>query len=906
MFWGGIPPMPPSIPPGGMILMTTEDQRLAEQCEASLQTLARVDGWIRSNPEAVGSSGEALLRESGRLARALRKEAATAARKMCVGVFGPSQSGKSYLISALAQDADGSLLTSLGNESADFLQDINPAGGKESTGLVTRFTLGQSERPPLFPVKLRLLSELDIVKILVNTYYADCRHLTVPDEEALAARVDALARAVPPDAPWQAPFDENDMADLKDYVTRNFRAAAVVQKLESLYWPRAVRLAGRLAPEDRAALFELLWDEAKPFTALYLHLRTVLEALGHPDEAFCPTTALLPRERSIIDVATLRGLGQDGGDALEVATQDGRRVQASRAEVAALTAELTISMRHRPDDFFEHTDLLDFPGYRSRLKTDDVARELTKPDQLHEFFLRGKVAYLFERYKSDLELTSMLLCIGPSNQEVQDLPAVINEWVADAAGKTPELRRGRPITLFLVLTKFDMEFEKKKGALDDESRWSNRLHASLLDFLGKQHEWPERWTPEKPFDNVFWLRNPKFRWEAVISFDGERESGIRPEQAAYVEDMKAKCLKTPEVRRHFADPEAAWDAAFALNDGGVAYLRRHLRPVCEPAIKRRQVADRVADNLRPFVEHLRRFHRPDDKAALRERQRQLAMRLARSLALAAQNQRFGELLRAMLMRDHELYNLSYEVEDRLLREGPAPIPQASMGSAASAQDIMDDLFGDMAPPTEAPDGSPDGPEETAPPLDEAAAFAELVIDAWIERLNALAADPVCQTYFGLDADDFGHLTHELVRGLSRLGLEKDMARAVREVSGYRNLRRDRLVWRQASMAAYCVNAFVDWLGFNPATTSETRRTIQLAGRTRTLFAQKPDPDGYPVLPPEPLPFDRQYYTDWLAALVHLIEGNADFEGGQTFDPEQNARLGQLLDNLNPAAFAQDK
>ena len=43
------------------------------------------------------------------------------------------------------------------------------------------------------------------------------------------------------------------------------------------------------------------------------------------------------------------------------------------------------------------------------------------------------MAYLFERYKTDLELTSMLLCIGPSNQEVQDLPAVINDWVSDAA-----------------------------------------------------------------------------------------------------------------------------------------------------------------------------------------------------------------------------------------------------------------------------------------------------------------------------------------------------------------------------------------------------------------------------------------------------------------------------------------
>ncbi len=879
--------------------MMQEDQRLVGQCEAGVQTLGGVDEWVRTNPQTVGSSGETLLRESNRLARALRKEAATAARKMCVGVFGPSQSGKSYLISALAQDADGSLLAALGDESADFIQDINPAGGKESTGLVTRFTLTPGDAPAGFPVRLRLLSELDLVKILANTYYADCRHLTPPDEEAIAARVGELAKRAK-GAPWQAPFDEDDMLDLKDYVTRNFRADACVQKLEHLFWPKAVHAAGRLAPADRAALFELLWDEAKPFTGLYLRLRDVLDSLGHPDEAFCGKEALLPRENSIIDVETLRGLGEGGDGTLELVARDGRRATAARAEAAALTAELAITMRHKPDDFFEHTDLLDFPGYRSRLKTDDVARELGKPDQLRQFFLRGKVAYLFERYKSDLELTSMLLCIGPSNQEVQDLPAVISDWVSDAAGKSPELRRGRRTTLFLVLTKFDMEFEKKKGAMDDETRWSNRLHASLLDFFGKQHDWPEQWTPDRPFDNTFWLRNPKFRWEAVIAFDGERETGVRPEQEAYVADMKAKFLNTPEVRRHFADPEAAWDAAFTLNDGGVAFLRQHLRPVCDPAIKRRQVADRVADNLRPFVEHLRRFHRIDDKAALREQQRQLGMRLARSLAVAAQNQRFGELLRAMLVRDHDLYSLYYQVENRLMREEQAPQP--SMGSAASAQDIMDDLFGELAPPAAAPETS----DALAPqPLDEAGAFAGLVIGAWIEQLNALAADPALQTYFGLEAADFGQLVHELVQGMSRLGLERDIAQAVRDVSGYRNIRRDKLVWRQASMAAYRINAFVDWLGFNPAVTSESGRVIQLAGRTRTLFVRQPDPEGYPVLSAEPSPFDKQYCTDWLAALVHLIEGNADYEDGQTFDPEQNARLGRIIDNLNPDAFAQD-
>ena len=200
--------------------------------------------------------------------------------------------------------------------------------------------------------------------------------------------------------------------------------------------------------------------------------------------------------------------------------------------------------------------------------------------------------------------------------------------MSDAAGKTPELRQGRHTTLVLVLTKFDMEFEKKKGAVDDETRWSNRLHASLLDFFGKQHDWPEQWTPDQPFNNTYWLRNPKFRWEAVIAFDGDRETGIRPEQEAYVSDMKAKFLNTPEVRRHFADPEAAWNAAFTLNDGGVAFLRRQLRPVCDPAIKRRQVADRVADNLRPFVEHLRRFHRIGRDVQHRQCPRHLPLRIA--------------------------------------------------------------------------------------------------------------------------------------------------------------------------------------------------------------------------------------------------------------------------------------
>ena len=155
----------------------------------------------------------------------------------------------------------------------------------------------------------------------------------------------------------------------------------MVQRLEHLYWPKAIHAAGRLAPEDRAALFEILWDEAKPFTALYLRLSGVLDALGYPDEAFCgqgrPCSPAKPASSTWKRCAALERQRARTASNWSRRTDAGSR--RADLEIAALTAELAITMRHKPDDFFEHTDLLDFPGYRSRLKTDDVARELAKP-----------------------------------------------------------------------------------------------------------------------------------------------------------------------------------------------------------------------------------------------------------------------------------------------------------------------------------------------------------------------------------------------------------------------------------------------------------------------------------------------------------------------------------------------
>ncbi len=125
--------------------------------------------------------------------------------------------------------------------------------------------------------------------------------------------------------------------------------------------------------------------------------------------------SLIPREKSIVDVLTLDKLGADNSDTLLVRPRQADRkttpdARLPRSLVCALTAELSVAIDEKPWDFFDHTDLLDFPGARSRLKLaslEDVAKAkgvAEGANPLRELLLRGKVAYLFQRYSAEREL----------------------------------------------------------------------------------------------------------------------------------------------------------------------------------------------------------------------------------------------------------------------------------------------------------------------------------------------------------------------------------------------------------------------------------------------------------------------------------------------------------------------
>ena len=875
---------------------------VAATCRDTAAIAGKAVAWITDNPDKVRQEQSALLREFRKFGTAARKLEAAVHRPMCVGVFGPSQAGKSYLISALARQGMAPLIAEFDGvpEGLDFVREINPEGGQESTGLVTRFTIRRESSPAGFPVALRLLSLTDVIKILGNTFFSDCdlSEEDVPGPQkirALLNEAEAQAARDPVDA-----LGEEDIWDLQEYFEKYFKGEAIIKALGPTYWNRVAELAPRLPIGPRAALLSVLWGEIPQFTRLLEGLYDALSGLGFASDAFCPIDALVPRDQSIIDVRTLGGLAPDGGaadtgGALEVASPDGRRVRLPRAYITALTAEMRIVVRDKPWDFFDHTDLLDFPGARSRENIPDIRAFLDQPTALQSLFLRGKVAYLFERYCAEQELTSMLLCIGPSNQEVRTLPSMVNDWIVSTHGVDPDARARQQCALFLVLTKFDAEFEEKAGQAEtSEGRWTTRMQTSLLDFFGKSSDWPREWAPRQPFRNCYWLRNPNYKAKHILDYDDTgQEIGLRRGEETRIARFRRDYVSNDVVRAHFADPERAWDEAFRLNDGGITYLATSLAPVCNPDIKRRQIEERIGHQRDVMLDRLSRYHVSDDLQQELERRRQGAANAVRRLAQCVQSQRFGKLLRAMQLDDALLADLYYQVETgSQAREERDDRPPPTIGPTVAADDLLADVFGDDLDTVMAEEST--APPPTAP-RDHAGAFADVVLERWMQELHALAETPQLYGYFQLSESTMGTLAAELIAAARRVELRDTIARTVRETTSFRQ-KLDIAMNKPALIAANLLNDFVNYVGFD-GVPLEDRPTAGKGLDKRPVFAPRPRTDGEIHLPDTQTPYDRLQYVDWMAAFVRAVEHNAVSRQGRDIDVAQNARIGELIDAL---------
>ena len=700
---------------------------------------------------------------------------------------------------------------------------------------------------------------------------------------------------------------------LWDYLKESFPKS--LSGLDDYYWPKAVELAPRLAIKDRARLFSILWGEIDELSKAYQSFAMTLASLGHADRVFAPLDVLvwsdgkggLSQTDSIMNVDMLERLDKDDGQRAKVRPvvdgAPGDPVGLSLAQLAALTAELVFPLSEPPgDSLFEEVDLLDFPGYRGRLKVEslnDVRHAMGSEDvsPVAQLILRGKVAYLFERYTDNQEMNVLIVCTPSHKQsDVTDVGPVLDSWINKTQGGSPEERAKRKAGLLWAITMFDMRIG---GDLDTDENmlrqsWGSggMMKMCMLERFG-QYSWLQEWSPKQPFNNTFLVRKPRMKVTFLDLDDDNHEKAVSDSVRKPLDLMRLTFCENEAVRRHIAEPEAAWDAMLALDDGGMERLGGYLRGVARREVKLQRIDEQLKEALHRMDTRLGRYFQAEGADEVKKK-REIAQQISK--AIWPRRVLLGELLQSMRLPEEKLRALYLHPSDDTPEA--AEVPAASSG-ALDLGDNLDadddfDLFGDAPPATAS---------KTAPqPRGSDARFAQAVLREWKAHLNRIPENTRLMNLLGFDKKAIEDLVGELKTAVDRLKLEDSLLNAIArpEQTG---AKREQLAGRQVLMANAVLGDFIGWLGF--ANMSLENRPSSRTAPGARLFQPAPaiPAGGLPQLPEKPLDY-TDYIKDWLVGLATLAEGNAGHSAGREITPTQNEALGRVLDILHEARTGQ--
>ncbi len=878
---------------------SARDEDLANTCLRMARAAKDALAWVGDNAKLVGPARSGLERCLKRHVVEATRLAIAARRPMSAAVFGPSQAGKSFLIGKFITPPGRPTRVVFEGEALDFLSQVNPQGGKETTGLVTRFSTTTIETPPGFPVVLRLLREIDLVKILVNTFVLDLSGSYESREHLSANWVGRLVAEVEPrvESSPTGGLCMEDVLEAREYLEERLPSHPYVQlpEVAEAYWPAMERLLPCLPLKARIRALSPLWGALPELDALFADLKSALDQLGHAPVVFAQMDSIRDTSAGVLHVDRIYELSQTGGpgaQTVRLALEDGTHVTLRKSVVTALTSELRVTLDSTPWPFLEHTDLLDFPGARSR-EASSVEKYLRRPFKAgsekpprEHCFLRGKVAVLFDNYVADLDLNAMLLCIADSNLEIRTLPELIEGWVQKTHGRTPQERAGRITSLLFCMTKCDRLFDLAAGA-GIEQQIENRFRTNFDEFPG----WTREWHPGRAFDNTFLLRNPKaIEQRGVFHYEGAAANRVVRDEAALMPDFETRLLPTfyraladnRTAVTHIADLDGKMAALMSLNDGGTSYLAQALSPVCDPDLKHQQIRPRVQALAVEMKGMLAAYYDEDDIKARVDGRTRRAVDAFRTMASRV-NPALGLLLHELGVEEAALRQAYFEYSRR---DGKASAVASAAVKPAARNDFGIDLDA-LESESHATAGAP-----ALPPRET---YGGTAVGRWLEGLMRKASDPSLTGRFGLAPEQFQVFVDELRSGAKRLGLIERI-----------DLHADRLLgYRQALPATAAAVALGASLIINDFISDAGRRLMEdhpdpeLAARARTAFSPPPAlaPGQLPTLPEEETALGvlrRQYPTEWTKAFLAFTRENAASTSGRLVDPEQNARLGAIL------------
>ncbi|MBS2013513.1 MAG: hypothetical protein JST00_11525 [Deltaproteobacteria bacterium] len=582
---------------------------------------------VAGNVEAQNES--LVLRDLALRTRKLRR---AWSRRQSVGLFGPSQAGKSFLVGALLSHELGSLKVMARDREVDFLKEINPAKGVESTGTVTRFTASVSAAHALRKGDFycELLPLEGVLQSMATGFLVECTSPPLDVDRVERTLREARLQAGPQAPAIYARAWETVWLDLtKKYQDRH-------PYLNELRRHPAVRhgITDIQTTAGWILVYSLLWGGpgyAKDLDALMRTLVAGTEQLGHSEavEVSLQHVRASSDAPSVIDASCLNALGTSRTVVMATTAElSPRDVALDPGVLAALIAEIRLPLKSVPGTLLDKADLLDFPGGRALKGINGFGpAELNtgKLENAIEVYKRGKLTFLFEQYSLDREITALLLCSpGPTKPEAIQLQSQVESWLQIRHGSaTPkDPKEIESPGLFLALTKFDMSL----GALRSDNakdRWDSRVQEACIDFWARGHgSWILNWGSKgRAFNNLFWIRNPY----------ADQMQALKPGDPDY-EVVKQGYLASRAVGTFIQSPEEKWLAVEGLEPSGlpksgVPLLASHLRTKMNEDIKAKELAQEARAIRSELLSVLKALTPSRDEAEERARKLEEAKQL---------------------------------------------------------------------------------------------------------------------------------------------------------------------------------------------------------------------------------------------------------------------------------------
>lgn len=938
---------------------------LVQQCTKVKQVIEDSMKWVSANVEK--DKRAVTLYNLKKLRREAKRYENSLPRRPSVAIFGQSQVGKSYLVSNLAKTPEAtSLFVKVPDtgEDVDFIASINPpGGGKEATGLVSRFTTVSDWQPGQKPYLLRLFSQADLVKIIANGYLSDITQYTYAvNRDEIQKTIQGLA-AVKQNSLCPG-FSEDDVYDVKDYCNNNFRDSFIIKDLNNInFWDDIAGIVPYIDALDRFKVFEVLWGKQPFFTELFKQLSGGLKQLNFLPEVRTELSALTPQQDTILDVERLRELYKDVKKP-PVNCYDGGTLLASldRSVLSALTAEVVLPLsdstaQHPKREFLKDADVLDFPGARSRQQIPEITFESKDDNDKLLVFLRGKIAFLFNRYNFNYEISTLLFCMDDKQPEVTDLGKFLYEWIRNTHGGSPEKRAERErqlallvgqnkieklIPLLVVFTKFNIELAGNPatdipGKLETHNaKWTARIGANFRDQMGFSvgDTWIQNWDNNGPFKNLFPLRDPKWSKSFFEGMDTDgKETQLRPEYIQKFEDMKNSWVNHPDVVSHVHNPLECWTEFTSPNKSGIDYIIKYMSPTCNPEIKLQQIKSGIENLKSQLYDTLSAFYQGgniDDK--IKKAKVSAAQVFMSLMKMQKEKNTFGNFVDKLTITD----DLSWKIYFDLMMNKQVEIVQTpevskkepvsntvdldlldmlgqfiSIDKDEGAESILQklkDYFGlqsDEELKSVLSDSGidiqklldiKDKKEKTGgDDNDRAFVFAEKLLSRWLEYIETIKQDDVLYT-LGMTKKTADLILNELNRNKNRVNLKRIIADAVREhVETFQLTSNVDIV---ARISAILINKFVNSLGWDFV--PEAERPKVKPTDAAPVFAKRvvKAPKKKDLRLSVEFPGER-FFNEWAVGLRSSFEANVYYEEGvkDAERAEADAKLGTILAEL---------